>query len=105
MLRSPSPSAPSRRVSTRTSSTTAASAPINDNIYETLLTRDAEGELGPGLATELPTQVDDTTWEFKLRDGVTFHDGTPFNADAVVASVDRIIRLVAEEKTDNNGFY
>ena len=78
---------------------------VNDNVYETLLTRDAEGELGPGLATELPTQVDDTTWEFKLRDGVTFHDGTPFNADAVVASVDRIIRLVAEEKTDNSGFY
>ena len=48
---------------------------INDNIYETLLTRDADGELAPGLATDLPTQVDDTTWEFTLRDGVTFHDG------------------------------
>ncbi len=78
---------------------------INDNIYETLLTRDAGGELGPGLATELPTQVDDTTWRFTLRDGVTFHDGTPFTADAVVASVDRIIRLISEEKTDNSGFY
>ena len=52
---------------------------------------DAEGELQPGLATELPTQVDDTTWEFKLREGVTFHDGTPFNADAVVATVDRMV--------------
>jgi peptide/nickel transport system substrate-binding protein len=78
---------------------------INDNIYETLLTRDAEGELGPGLATDLPTQVDDTTWEFALREGVTFHDGTPFTADAVVASVDRIIRLIEEEKTDNSGFF
>jgi len=78
---------------------------INDNVYETLLTRDADGELGPGLATELPTQIDDTTWEFKLREGVTFHDGTPFTADAVVASVDRMIRLVTEEKTDNSGFY
>jgi peptide/nickel transport system substrate-binding protein len=78
---------------------------INDNIYETLLTRDAEGALGAGLATDLPTQVDDTTWEFTLREGVTFHDGTAFNADSVVASVDRIIRLVAEEKTDNSGFY
>ena len=78
---------------------------INDNIYETLLTRDAEGALGPGLATDLPTQVDDTTWQFKLRDGVTFHDGTAFNADAVVASVNRMMRLIKEEKTDNSGFY
>ena len=48
---------------------------INDNIYETLLTRTPDGELAPGLATELPTQVDDTTWEFTLREGVTFHNG------------------------------
>jgi peptide/nickel transport system substrate-binding protein len=78
---------------------------INDNVYETLLARDAAGELIPGLATALPTQVDATTWEFTLREGVTFHDGTPFNADAVVASVDRIVRLVAEAKTQNDGFF
>ncbi len=37
---------------------------------------------------------------------MTFHDGTPFNADAVVASVDRMIASHrAEEKTDNDGFY
>lgn len=78
---------------------------INDNIYETLLTRDAEGVLQPGLATALPTQVDDTTWEFTLQEGVSFHDGTPFTADAVVTSVNRIIRLIAEDKTDNSGFY
>ncbi len=69
---------------------------INDNIYETLLTRDADGELEPGLATALPTQVDDTTWEFTLREGVTFHDGSPFNADSVVASVNRMVKLVAD---------
>jgi peptide/nickel transport system substrate-binding protein len=78
---------------------------INDNVYETLLTRDANGELQPGLATELPKQVDDTTWEFTLRDGVKFHNGEPFNADAVVASVDRIVRLIADGKTDNDGFF
>jgi peptide/nickel transport system substrate-binding protein len=78
---------------------------VNDNIYETLLARDADGELIPGLATDVPTQVDPTTWEFTLREGVTFHDGTPFNADAVVASVDRIVRLVAETKTQNDGFF
>src|SRR5690606_21081982 len=53
---------------------------INDNIYETLLARTPDGELIPSLATDLPTMVDDTTWEFTLRDDVTFHDGTPFNA-------------------------
>jgi peptide/nickel transport system substrate-binding protein len=78
---------------------------INDNVYETLLTRDANGELKPGLATELPKQVDDTTWEFTLRDGVTFHNGEPFNADSVVASVDRIVRLIKDGKTDNDGFF
>src|SRR5687768_9165840 len=78
---------------------------INDNIYETLLTRSPEGELQPGLATELPTQIDDTTWEFKLQDGVTFHDGSAFNADSVVASVERIVGLVAEAQTDLDGFF
>jgi peptide/nickel transport system substrate-binding protein len=78
---------------------------INDNIYETLLSRDAAGVLQPGLATELPTQVDDTTWQFTLRDGVKFHDGSAFNADSVVASINRIVKLVADAKTDNDGFY
>lgn len=78
---------------------------INDNIYETLLSRDAAGELQPGLATALPTQIDDTTWEFKLREGVKFHDGTAFNADAVVASVERMVGLIAAESTDNDGFF
>ncbi len=78
---------------------------INDNIYETLLARTATGDLEPGLATALPTQVDDTTWEFKLREGVTFHDGSPFNADSVIASVDRMVGLVKDGKTDNDGFF
>ena len=64
---------------------------VNDNIYETLMARTPEGELVPGLAAEAPKQVDDLTWEFKLREGVTFHNGEPFNADAVVASVERVI--------------
>src|SRR5690606_23956340 len=78
---------------------------INDNIYETLLARTPDGELIPSLATELPTLIDDTTWEFKLREGVTFHDGTPFTAEAVVATVERMIGLIAAEGTDNAGFY
>ncbi|MEO8266289.1 MAG: ABC transporter substrate-binding protein [Ilumatobacteraceae bacterium] len=78
---------------------------VNDNVYETLLTRSATGELQPGLATALPTQVDDLTWQFKLREGVNFHDGSPFNADSVVASISRMVKLIADKKTDNDGFY
>ena len=78
---------------------------VNDNIYETLLARTPDGELIPSLATALPTQVDDTTWEFPLRDDVTFHDGTPFNADAVVATVERMVGLIEAAATDNDGFY
>ncbi len=78
---------------------------VNDNVYETLLARTPDGELVPGLATELPTQIDDTTWQFTLREGVTFHNGEPFNAESVVASVERMIRLIDEGVTDNDGFY
>lgn len=78
---------------------------INDNVYETLLARTPDGELVPGLASDMPTQLDDTTWQFKLRDGVTFHNGEPFNADSVVGTVDRIIRLIEAGVTDNDGFF
>ena len=69
---------------------------IDDNVYETLLARDADGRLVPHLATGLPRRLSSTTWEFDLRDDVTFHDGTPFRADAVVASVERMVQLIAE---------
>jgi len=64
---------------------------VNDNIYETLLARTPEGEMVPSLAAEMPKQVDDLTWEFKLREGVSFHNGEAFNADAVVYSLERVI--------------
>jgi peptide/nickel transport system substrate-binding protein len=52
-------------------------------IYDTLLSFDAEGELVGDLAESF--EVDDTlrTWTLHLREGVTFHDGTPFDAAAV----------------------
>lgn len=78
---------------------------VNDNIFETLLTRTPEGELAPGLATALPEQLDDTTWQFTLREGVTFHNGDPFDAESVVATVERMIGLIEAEGTDQSGFY
>ena len=67
-----------------------SSSNVQSNIYETLVNRDADGNLVPGLA-ESWTQVDELTWEFKLKQGVTFHDGEAFNATAVKTSFDRIL--------------
>src|SRR5882724_10623416 len=58
------------------------------SFYEPLIRRNREMKLEPGLATEWK-QTDPTTWRFTLRQGVKFHDGTPFNADDVVFSFDR----------------
>jgi peptide/nickel transport system substrate-binding protein len=77
---------------------------ITDNIYETLLRRDAvSNELIPWLATELPTQVSPTTWEFKLRQGVTFSNGDPFNAAAAAFSINRVMDPAYE--TAQRDFY
>ena len=46
-------------------------------------------ELVPGLATEWSANDDATVWTFNLREGVEFHDGTPFNAEAVKFNIDR----------------
>ena len=62
---------------------------IRDTIYEPLLTQDENFEIVPVL-TEEYEQVDDTTWKFKLREGVTFHDGSEFNAEVVKANIERI---------------
>jgi peptide/nickel transport system substrate-binding protein len=64
---------------------------VNDSIYDMLLNRDAEGELQPGLATEMPKQVKPTAWRFKLREGVKFSNGEPFDADSVIASVKHVL--------------
>ena len=61
---------------------------INQLVYEFLIVRDKKLGLQPALA-ESWTQVNPTTWRFKLRPGVKFHDGTPFTADDVVFSFER----------------
>lgn len=64
---------------------------VNDNIYETLMRRDIEGNLELGLAASWPEQVDDTTWHIELRDGVKFHDGESLDAEAVAFSINRMV--------------
>lgn len=58
-------------------------------IYETLVIRAADGKLIPTLATEWKLTSDPSVWEFKLRPGVKFHDGTPLTAADVVFSLNR----------------
>ncbi len=62
---------------------------MSHQIYEPLLQRDMEAQIIPALATEWAPTGDPNVWEFKLREGVTFHNGNPFNADDVVFSLNR----------------
>lgn len=55
-------------------------------MFDSLTRFDRDGNIVPGLAVAW-TKVDDLTWRFRLREGVTFHNGVPFTADAVVAAV------------------
>jgi peptide/nickel transport system substrate-binding protein len=57
-------------------------------VYESLVMHDAAFNLIPGLA-ESWRLVDPLTWHFALREGVTFHDGTPLTVDDVVFSLER----------------
>lgn len=60
-------------------------------VYDTLLYRDpTTREFVAGLATAWQVSDDGLTYTFTLRQGVTFHDGTPFNAQAVGVNLDRI---------------
>ena len=65
------------------------SSVVQANIFETLVNRDDENNIIEGLA-ESWDAIHDTTYEFKLRRDVKFHDGEPFTADAVKANLDRI---------------
>ncbi|MFN8898302.1 MAG: ABC transporter substrate-binding protein [Pseudomonadota bacterium] len=61
---------------------------VNGQVYERLTRRNRQLEIVPSLATEWQ-QTGPTTWRFRLREGVRFHDGTPLTADDVVFSVQR----------------
>ncbi|MBC7803236.1 MAG: ABC transporter substrate-binding protein [Candidatus Parcubacteria bacterium] len=62
---------------------------IAKHIFETLVHQDDQQALRPGLA-ESWRAVDSTTWEIKLRKNVRWHDGSPFTAEDVLATLKRI---------------
>lgn len=66
------------------------SAEVVSQIYETLVRYRADStDVEPALATRWEVDATGTVWTFTLREGVTFHDGTPFDAAAVVFSFER----------------
>src|SRR5467141_3899301 len=58
------------------------------NLYDTLTRWDNTMRLQPGLATSWKN-VNETTWEFTLRQGVKFHDGAPLTVEDVKATLER----------------
>ncbi len=60
-------------------------------MFDNLVAVNENLELVPGLATSWQTSEDGLTWTFLLRDGVTFHDGTPFDAEAVAFHINYIL--------------
>lgn len=78
--------------------TIQAQSRIQEQIFDTLWKIESTdiSQLTPGLA-ESWTQVDDVTIECKLRQGVTFHNGQPFTAADVKASIERASGATAEE--------
>jgi peptide/nickel transport system substrate-binding protein len=71
-------------------------------VYEGLVNRGKDFKLEPSLATSWE-MVNPTTWRFKLRPGVKFHDGTPFSADDVVFSVERALDKASQRKNQMLG--
>ncbi len=73
------------------------------HVFETLVKTDVKGKLVPGLATSWKA-LSPTQYELKIRQGVKFHDGSPFSAKDVVFSFDRVIKGVPNSPGSFAGF-
>jgi peptide/nickel transport system substrate-binding protein len=77
-------------------------ARVYTQVYESLVNRDEQYRLEPALALSWQASGP-TTWRFKLRPGVTFHDGTPFGADDVVFSIERALGTTSQRSFQLKG--
>ncbi|WP_108257523.1 ABC transporter substrate-binding protein [Mangrovicoccus ximenensis] len=68
------------------------------HMFDTLVWANGDLQIEPGLAVSWEP-VDDTTWEFKLREGVKFHDGSDFTAEDVKFSIERIPAVTGPTST------
>ncbi len=71
--------------------TSAPAATVGEHAVERLIYMEEDGSLTPMLATSWDSNEEGTEWTFQLREGVQFHDGEPFNAEAVKANLDRFL--------------
>src|SRR2546425_6951739 len=72
-------------------STAAVDRQVFQNLYDKLVDINQNLEIVPMLATSWQITDGGRTYTFKLRQGVVFHDGTPFNADAVKVNFARML--------------
>ncbi len=71
--------------------TATVDSEIFGSIYDRLVTLDDQNNVAPQLALSWEAAQDQMSWTLKLRQGVKFHDGTDFNADAVKVNIERYI--------------
>ncbi|MEH7275580.1 ABC transporter substrate-binding protein [Neobacillus vireti] len=81
--------------------TTTTTEAIHVNVFDYLLMRDKAGEIQPHLAKEWK-QINDTTFEFKLTEGVKFHNGEDLTAEDVKFSLERV---ATDETLRSHGDY
>lgn len=71
--------------------TSAPAATVGEHVIQRLIYMEEDGTLTPMLATSWSANADSTVWTFEIRQGVTFHDGTPLTAEAVRANLARFV--------------
>lgn len=64
---------------------------VIDNVFDRLVEMTEDGEIVPALAESWSVSDDQLTWTFELREDVEFHDGAPFDAEAVKYNFDRVL--------------